>query len=276
MNNIFIHQIFYDNASKNSLAPEFIPLDNTNGPADWFEFYPIMEYLKKTKLQENAWYGFLSPKFHQKTGIPASDVIHIVSHYATDANVVILSPAWDQLAYFRNPFEQGEFAHPGLLKTSQDFLNHISLNIDLTKLVTYSATAVFSNFIVAKPEYWTQWLQIAQKFYGYTLENRLGETSYLDAQNKIGPMKTFIQERLASIILSQGIFKTLAIDFSQYAPIHDQLFDNDLPTRKMLQTCDLLKEKFITTHDQSYLDMYFKIRKEMNFKQPHPTELYFL
>lgn len=272
MTNIFIHQIFYDDFSKNSLAPQFIPLDNTKGPADWFEFYPIMEFLKKTQLQANAWYGFLSPKFQQKTGIPAPEVINLISRYGDQANVAIFSPAWDQLAYFRNPFEQGEFAHPGLLEISQKFIDKISLNIDLTKLVTYSSTAVFSNFIIAKSEYWTRWLKIAEQFYSYSEENRLGATSYLDSKNKMGPMKVFIQERLSSLILSQENFKTLALDFGQSAPIFDQLFDNNPRTRKMLQTCDLLKEKFATTQDESYLSMYMKIRNEIQFKQPHPKK----
>ena len=276
MDNIFIHQIFYDELSRKSLDPQFIPLDNTNGPSDWFEFYPIMDYLKKTKLKENSWYGFLSPKFSQKTGIPASEVINIISRFSDQANVAIFSPAWDQLAYFRNPFEQGEFAHPGLLEISQKFINETSLNIDLAKLVTHSSTAVFSNFIIAKPEYWTQWLKIACQFYKYSTGNGLGETSYLDAKNKMGPMKTFIQERLSSLVLSQGNFNTLALDFGQSAPIFDQLFDNDPRTRKMLQTCDLLKERFATTQDISYLNMYIKIRKEINFKQPYPKENYFL
>ncbi|QWD90899.1 hypothetical protein [Polynucleobacter sp. MWH-Braz-FAM2G] len=170
MNNIFIHQIFYDDISKNSLDPQLIPLDNTNGPSDWFEFYPIMDFLQKTKLQEDAWYGFLSPKFQQKTGIPAFELINIIYRYATHANVAIFSPAWDQLAYFKNPFEQGEFAHPGLLEISQQFINEISLNIDLTKLVTYSSTSVFSNFIIAKPEYWNKWLHIAEQFYKFSQE----------------------------------------------------------------------------------------------------------
>lgn len=276
MDNIFIHQIFYDDTSKSLLAPEFKPLDNTKGPSDWFEFYPIMEFLKKTTLQENAWYGFLSPKFQQKTGLSASEVINIISRYSTYANVAIFSPAWDQLAYFKNQFEQGEFAHPGLLEISQKFINETPLKIDLTKLVTYSSTAVFSNFIIAKPKYWTQWLQIAQQFYKYCLDNQIGKTTYLDSKNKMGPMKVFIQERLSSLILAQGNFKTLAFDFGQSAPIFDQLFDNNPKTRKMLQTCDLLKEKYVTTQDESYLNMYLKIRNEINFKQPQPGEKYFI
>jgi hypothetical protein len=139
--------------------------------------------------------------------------------------------------------------------------------VDLSTLITHSSTAVFSNFIIAKPVYWTKWLKIARQFYNFSQKNSLGETSYLDSKNKLGPMKTFIQERLPSIILTQDHFVTLAYDFGQSSPIFDQLFDNNPRTRKMLNTCDLLKEKFATTKDGSYLDMYLKIRQQITLKK---------
>lgn len=136
----------------------------------------------------------MSPKFSLKTGLSASKVISIVSRYRHEANVALFSPAWDQLAYFKNPFEQGEFRHPGLLELSQKFVNEVGLDVDLSTLITHSSTAVFSNFIIAKPVYWTKWLKIARQFYNFSQKNSLGETSYLDSKNKLGPMKTFIQD----------------------------------------------------------------------------------
>ena len=272
MNKIYIYQIHYDQDSRNQVDVNFIPLDNRDGPADWFEFYPIVNFLKNTDLIEDAWYGFLSPKFSLKTGIAPTQLISTIAQYSSHANVALFSPAWDQLAYFKNPFEQGEFRHPGLLSMSQEFLNQSSYQVDLTKLVTHSATAVFSNFIIAKPEYWKKWLLIAEEFFKFTEEKVLGDTLYLDAKNKRGPMKTFIQERLSSIVLSQNNFITLTVDFGQSAAIHDQLFDNNSKTRKMLQTCDLMKEKFVTSGDESYLKMYFKIRSDIQLKSPHPNE----
>lgn len=272
MNKIYIHQIHYDQLSKNQVDVNFIPLDNGDGPADWFEFYPIVNFLKNTDLIEDGWYGFLSPKFSLKTGITSTQLISAITQYSSHANVALFSPAWDQLAYFKNPFEQGEFSHPGLLSMAQKFLNQSSCRVDLAKLVTHSSTAVFSNFIIAKPEYWRKWLLIAEEFFKFAEENALGDTLYLDAINQQGPMKIFIQERLSSIVLSQNNFTTLTMDFGQSATIQSQLFDNNPRTRKMLQACDLLKEKFVTSGDESYLQMYFKIRKDIHLKKPHPNE----
>ena len=276
MNKIYIHQIYYDQESRNQVDENFIPLDNSDGPPDWFEFYPMLKFLKSKDLIEDGWYGFLSPKFLLKTGITSKQLINILTQYSSHVDVALFSPNWDQLAYFKNPFEQGEFRHPGLLDITQSFLNQSTYQVDLTKLVTHSSTAVFSNYIIAKPTYWRKWLLLADQFYEYAKQNKFGETHYLDAGNERAPMKTFIQERLSSIVLTQDNFLTLAMDFGQSAPMFGNLWDNDPRTRKMLQTCDLLKEKFSKTEDRSYLDMYFKIRSDIRLKLPHPKKDLFL
>ena len=69
MKKIYIHQIFYDATSRAKIQPGFIPIDNTNSKhSDWFEFWVILNFLRNNTLEEGAWYGFLSPKFFEKTG----------------------------------------------------------------------------------------------------------------------------------------------------------------------------------------------------------------
>ena len=59
-----IYQIYYDASSMAGLDPGFIPLDNSHAQRpDWFEFYPILNYINQTELKDGVWYGFLSPKF---------------------------------------------------------------------------------------------------------------------------------------------------------------------------------------------------------------------
>jgi hypothetical protein len=88
-------------------------------------------------------------------------------------------------------------------------------------------------------------------------------------------MKTFIQERLPSIILSLNKYKVLSPDFGQSAPIFDGLFDDNPRVRKMLQACDLMKEKYCMTNDELYLNMYRKIRDDIKLKRPHPRSFEF-
>jgi hypothetical protein len=263
--NAFVYQIFYDQESSRYLDPGFIPLDNTaNKRPDWYEFWVIRNFLKKNVLRENAWYGFLSPKFREKSGFDSTVVLSILDQCDAHCDVALFSGGWDQLAYFANPFEQGEVWHPGLTRLSQYFLDQIGMKVDLTKLVTYSDTSLFSNYIVAKPKFWNQWLEIADKFFEFVEHGNASEfrkdTTYGSEVYQV-PIKTFIQERFASVILAQGGFKVASLDQNQIGPIDPLIFKEYAQTRKMLQTCDILKEKYCRTNDDDYLKMYYKIRK---------------
>jgi hypothetical protein len=253
------------------VSPELIPLDNCSGPPDWYEFYPILNFFQKNSIEKDSWYGFFSPKFTQKTGLRPAEVIEILSKYGDHADVALFSPNWDQLAYFKSPFEQGEFRHPGIINLTQKFLEDINCSLDLRKMVTCSSTSVYSNFIVAKANYWKKWIEIATPFQDWAGKENLNETYYLDSPGGFAPMKTFIQERFPSIILTKNKFKVMAYDFSQSHSIHSGLFDPNPRTRKILQACDLLKENFLSTNDQTYLEMYFKVRNNLAFKGNYPS-----
>jgi hypothetical protein len=269
---IFVYQIFYDQESKQRLNFGFIPLDNTdNERPDWYEFWVIRKFLKTNELESNSWYGFLSPKFVERTGFQSLHVLNMLEKYDAFCDVALFSPGWDQLAYFLNPFEQGEVWHPGLKNCSQRCFDEIGIKIDLNSLVTYSKTSVFSNYIIAKPKFWNHWLSIAEQFYELAERNVMPElkltTNYGSRLNQ-APMKTFIQERIASIVLAQGDFKAMPLDHSQNGPIYTRIFKNDPATRRMLQSCDLLKEKYCLTKDDAYLEMYYRIRKDIEFTEP--------
>lgn len=268
MNNIALHQIFYDEKSKSELDPLLLPLDNTHSKdSSWFEFLPILNYLENHTLSDDVWYGFLSPKFSQKSGFPVAFVLDLLEKYRNLADVMLFSPGWDQLAYFLNPFEQGDYWHPGLLSTSQNFLNKFNIDIDLLSMVTHSTTSVFSNYIVAKPVYWREWIKIAKNLYAYVQDGNDASlvtlTDYGCTKNVI-QMKAFVQERLSSIVLYQNKFRVISPDQSQNTPVY--LFAQDPRTRKMLQACDLLKERYITFGDLDSLKMYQKIRNEIQFR----------
>lgn len=254
------------------LDPGFIPLDNSlNERPDWYEFWVIRDFLKKNKLQENGWYGFLSPKFALKTGFNSSIVFDAIEKCCEYSDVCIISSSWDQLAYFLNPFEQGECWHPGLLKISQYFFDEIGLNMDLEKLVTHSKISVFSNYIIAKPRFWEEWLIIADKFFEIVESNAVPElnqkTSYGSFDYR-APMKTFIQERFATVILAQGGYRVVSLDQIPEQALFFRLFKNDVRTRNMLKACDSLKEKYCRTKDEEFLNMYYRVRKDIDFCKP--------
>lgn len=268
--NKYIYQIYYDDKTKKKLLPGFIPLNNSsNLRPDWFEFWVILNFLQNNELQSDAWYGFLSPKFYEKTGFNSEFVLWALENCESSANVALFSPGWDQLAYFLNPFEQGELWHPGLLKLSQDFVNATGLDINLGRLITDSTTSVFSNYVIAKKEYWDDWRKLAEAFFLYAENNSnyKNSTSY-GLNDSQFPMKTFIQERLATIILSTGRFSTITPDQSFTGGI-TWLFPNDLKTRRLLQVCDLMKFNYRKKSDSKYLEIYYEMRKDIAFKNPN-------
>lgn len=270
LSQIFLYQIFYNPDTYKKLDSGFIPLDNSiNSRPDWFEFWPILNFLRSNKLNEDAWYGFFSPKFNEKTGKNASEIKATLEKYNSTANVALFSPTWDLNAYFINQFEQGEIWHPGITNLTQTFLDKIHFDLNIETLVTHHTTSTFANFIVAKPIFWHKWRELAEQFYSYCelAESNIGgaETSYGKA---VYPMKTFIQERFQSILMSNGNFKVLSPDQSQSSPLFSPLFVDNPITRRMLQTLDLLKNRYCETKDSSYLDMFYKIRREINCKLP--------
>ena len=94
MADIFLHQIYYDEASRRSLMPGVIPLDNSkNERPDWFEFWVMLNFLRNNTLQDNAWYGFISPKFKSKTGLSSGDVVQKINTEGANADVLLCAVA---------------------------------------------------------------------------------------------------------------------------------------------------------------------------------------
>jgi hypothetical protein len=265
----YVYQIYYDDETKRQLLPGFIPLDNTrNSRPDWFEFFVILNFLRNNTLEEGAWYGFLSPKFYKKTGCTSDFVNSNLDKHGDKFGVIVFPYSWDQLSFFLNPFEQGEMCHPGLLMATQNFINKINLKIDLEKLVTDTTSSVFSNFIIAKKDYWIKWRWLAEEYFKYVEGDVKHQilTSYKTKSNPV-PMKTFIQERFATLILSSGGYRTLRLEQNIINPISTKLFPDNAKTRVMLQTCDLMKFKYRQTLDNKYIDMYWMIRNEIKFSK---------
>jgi hypothetical protein len=263
----FIFQIFYDEPTKQALDPGFIPLDNTkNQRPDWFEFWVIKNFLESNLLVENSWYGFLSPSFFRKTGLKSDQIHNFVEHINDKGDVALITFAWDQIAYFQNPFEQGELWHPGITGLSQELLSQLNYDIDLKELVTHSLNFTFSNYIIAKAPYWKEWQAIAAKVFDL-IENNRSEpapdfrrlTSY-GSKSNFAPIKAFIQERLPSIILDRNRFRTVAFNTSATFPIIERLFTDDPYSRALLQTCDFLKQRYCEERNPRFIDLYREIR----------------
>ena len=232
----------------------------------------ILNFLRSNTLEDDAWYGFLSPRFQEKTGFDDEFVLPFLEQADKSDDVALFTNGWDQLAFYLNPWEQGDVWHPGVRALSQDFVDKIGLDVDLGTLVTDLSTSVFCNYVVAKRAFWIAWREIAEKFFAFVERGEQGgafsgSTSYGVAGGRTS-MKTFIQERFACLLLATGNFRALAPDQSQWATIFTAIFADDAQTRSLLHSCDLAKSRYRQTKDASHLQTYWKTRRDIAYTPP--------
>jgi len=201
-----LYQIAYSEATRDALEPGYRMLDNLENPRpDWYEYWPIRNFLLNEALDENAFYGFFSPKFGEKTQLTHAQVTEFVRSAAADHDVVLFSPQPDMGAFFLNVFEQAETFDAGFIEAMDGFLKSIGRATDLRSMVMDSSRTVFSNYFVARPAFWREWLRLTELFFALcegpdsVLKARCtAATSYGGGVQR----KVFILERLASLLLS--------------------------------------------------------------------------
>ena len=207
MPGIFVYQILYTKTE--AMDPGFLVLDNSsNERPDWFEYWPMRKFLLSESLDEQSFYGFLSPKFKDKTNLSAAAVCAFVGRHSATADVILLSPSIHLTAYHLNVFKYGEACHPGHLAVATQFFTRIGQPTNLDDLVTHSRNEVYSNYFVAKPRFWRAWLAATEQLFSIAESptDPLGAelrktTSYRGRHN--AQMKIFILERIATWILAR-------------------------------------------------------------------------
>jgi hypothetical protein len=198
------YQIIYDQQSTRDADSGFAVLDNTkNLRPDWREYWPIRNHFKHNPFFQ-GYRAYLSTKFRRKTGLSAINVIDFLEGSYSD--VVSFSPFIDQSAFYSNIFQHGELNHPGLMKVTKLFLNHLGIHIDLESQIGDHRYFIFSNFFFANQEFWSRWFFLAEQLFevSETKDSELGVllnsvTTYRTGESV--QMKVFVMERLASLVL---------------------------------------------------------------------------
>jgi len=268
MHAVRIYQILNHYTPREELDPGFEVLDNSgNERPDWFEYWPIRKFLLNQALDENTFYGFLSPKFKLKTSLSSADVREFILAAGSAVDVVLLSPSIHNSAYYLNVFEHGDAEHPGLKSVAKALFDRLELFSDLDSLVSDSRNTVHSNYFIAKPRFWRAWLAINEKMYAIaeTPGDALGEalcapTTYRGATHV--QMKIFVMERIATWLLTSGSDFTAAVrdPFVARSRIYK------LPVAVM---CDALKIAYATQGRSQYKDVFLLLRglhKFLNFQ----------
>jgi hypothetical protein len=258
-------QIYYDEESRASLDEDFEPLDNTkNDRPDWYEYWPIRNYLSRNELNEGTLYGFLSSRFSEKTRLTGAQVKDFVRR-AGEADVVTFSPFPCHGACFLNVFEHGNFFHPGLFEVASRFFGSVNPSVKLDTLLMHSRNTVFSNFFLARREFWKSWKDVLDRIFQMAETPSSPLHASLNAQVEYGKdsgeksltqMKIFVMECAASFLLAaSGAFR-----IRNFPPFQMPLcgpFVGHLADVVML---DALKIALSDTDDPHFLELYGQIR----------------
>jgi hypothetical protein len=268
MQAVHIYQILNHYTSRQDLDPGFGVLDNSaNERPDWFEYWPIRKFLLGETLDENAFYGFLSPKFALKTSLSAAAVHDFIRASDPVVDVVLLSPSIHNSAYYWNVFDHGDSEHPGLKNVARQLLQRLDLPHDLDALVSDSRNTVHSNYFIAKPRFWRAWLAINEKMYAIaeTPADELGQALRSNTSYRGGAtvqMKIFVMERMATLLLTmdEGFTPRVRDPFVAHSRIYK------LPVAVV---CDALKIAYATQGRGQYRDVFLLVsgmRRLLNFQ----------
>ena len=261
---VHLYQIAYSKETLAAVEEGFISLDNTeNRRPDWFEYWPIRNFLLSNELKENEFYGFFSTKFRLKTGLSAQQVVDFVRQCAARADVISFSPQPDMGSFFLNSFEQAEAFDSGMISTYEAVLAQAGLAIPLGRLVMDSRQIVFSNYFVARPAFWRAWLHLNELIFRLAedYDHPLGAelrtpTNYGDGAQR----KVFLQERTASFLLSTEQRWT-SLRYNPFKLAWSATALNAFPTEAVIS--DALKIAFRDTNDHEYIEAYNSIRQKV-------------
>lgn len=200
-----LYQIAYSEETWHLASPGFNKLDNrANERPDWAEYWPIRNFLRGEELDENTLYGFFSPRFTEKLHCSSDDILSFTAAQDEKTQLVSFSPYFDLQAAFLNPFEQGEFSHPGLLDTAARALREILPQIDLHTLACSAGGSIYCNYFAAKPAFWRQWLGVCERLFamaespGHPLHAALNRPY---AHRGANQAKVFVAERIAALLV---------------------------------------------------------------------------
>lgn len=262
--NKHILQIHYDEASRRMLDPGFTPLEIVGNPrADWREYWGIRNYFRDSSLDENDYYGFLSPLFFDKTGLRAQQVRAFMDS-KPGADVYTFSPSMSDASAYLSVFEQGARRHPGIVQVTQALMADIGLDVDLQSLVNDFRTTAYCNYIIARPVFWDKWYAINEHMFELAeanatpLAHKLNEVT--DYGKSTVQMKVFIMERVGSLVMAlMPELKVVNLDIAAMR-FGDPLF---YPCRDEMVMLDALKSTYLQSGDQAYLDRFWVLRHDL-------------
>jgi GT2 family glycosyltransferase len=254
---VHLYHIAYSQQTLETLRPGFRLLDNLSNPRpDWYESWPIRQFLLTQVLDEEAYYAFFSPKFFLKTVLDANYLRQFVASDQDHTDAFFICPQAEVGAVFLNPVMGSEFTDPGALATVQKSLDKAGLGLDIASQVIDSTTLVYSNYVIAKPAYWRRWLSMVECVYDIAengsdqaLQSELVHPTRYDGGVQ---RKVFLIECLPSLLFITDAMKVKSIPLNESSAARGVMY----PYREQSLAWDAYKIAYNRTGNPAFLNLF--------------------
>ena len=268
-----LFHIYYDQATKESIPDGFKPLDNINGPSMFREGFPILKHLNQNDFQEDEYFGFFSPKFCSKTSLNASDINRMIDEDDRQSDVYLFTGHWNIAAMYTNVWVQGDRCHEGMLGVCQELANAAGYDVNLQSSITTLDHAVFSHFLIAKPNFWDEWKRVVTIYFDMICKNPSLKSKHVNYRNTVMSIHPFVIERVPTMILLCGKFRTYCdkSNLNKQIPLDCNLGDDLAQIDKYKKLYSITKNPTWLKCYKYFLDHYFV--KFDEFKSQNPTQI---
>jgi len=234
--NTKIFQIYFKPELEKYLDPAFTPLSNVENPRPDLREWDVWNREHDNILAQGLdYWGFVSWKFKEKTGLHGHQVLKFMSDNP-GCDVYLFNPCILNEAVFANSWEQGDLHHPNISDIGNSFLQKIGYdNVDVKTMLLDRNNTVFANYVVGSRKFWIEFMEFTRKLFveaDKDIEFKhqvFGEGLSNYAHDKSLPNFTFLIERLIPTYLELEHLDSLAYTYthdtvlSKYRPIFDEI-----------------------------------------------------
>lgn len=168
---IHLHMIFYDKETESMIPEGFIGLENTNPRRKHlFEVEPILRFVTENQIIDSDFYGFLSPRIFEKTGLDVNDICSLDENQFHKFDIISLDPGPVNLEQFQNSVAQGERGHGDFRWRFEYLISTINSSHKLYLDTFMNCTVperyfLLSHYFIAKGSFWKSWAVIVNEIF---------------------------------------------------------------------------------------------------------------
>ena len=238
--NMKIYQLFYKEEQREYLDPSFVPYENIANPKpELREWYLWDKEYESCKAEGLDYWGFVSWKFREKTGLAGSHFVDFIDQNP-GYDVYFINPCLINEAVFLNSWEQGDLYHTGISDIGNTFLKKIGYfningEVNVKEIVLDRNCTMFANYIVGNATFWDKFMEFSRQLFTESESDPefkqlvFGEGLSNYAADPSLPMFTFLIERLIPTFIELEGIKALPFGYTpetlpeKYAPYAEEL-----------------------------------------------------